>query len=767
MGSVGKFVLALGLWSWASGCSLLYPFELPEGDVADVPPEADDGADGDGDADGDEAGPVCGNGVLEPPEQCDTTESLGPCTTSCGSAGTDRCVDCAIVCEAPVDEVCNGVDDDCDTTTDEGFACAAGSTVACTTACDLEGTGTCTATCEPPGRGSCAAADEACNGCDDNRDGTTDEGCACATDWVVEHPLAPGPESLQNLAMAPDGTAFAVGSMGVALFYDGTSWSRVDTRSTFTLRWVAARSRDFAVAVGTNGSVFWWDGSSWTYDDTTGTTQPLYGVQILAEDDIWASGANGTVIRWDGAAWTVLPTGSTRHFYRLLVLADDDVYVCGSLGTLMHYDGASWTTIPPPAWAGSDLQSMWAFDPTTLWITGSIGVLARYHVDTGVWEQLASGTAEPLYSIWGAAPDDIWVAGGVASGDVLLHWDGTSWTRDTAAPILDPRGLLGLSGIASNDVMVQGRDGGILRWNGSVWRPMEGGVTASLQAVSGLSGRQVFVAGTANSVAGTPATGLLQSDAERWRLADWRSGFGAVDLWVAAPDDLFAVSADESVRHFDGSTWSALPVGFVGVALHGVWGADPDHVFAVGGFETVGGPMVFEGGMDGWLPMALEPEVSDGELLAVHGLSLDDVMAVGTGGLAVRRRPGTRTLDVLDTGTAATLRDVWMASSTEAFAVGDAGTILHWDGTAWTAMTAAGDPWDGVPLAAVWGSSATNVFAVGQGGLLLRYDGTAWTESYLDVFGEPTDVWGSVPTNLYVTMNDRSGRILHRCGSGW
>ncbi len=764
-----RSILAVS-WMLAAlgGCSLLYPFELSDADVADVP-EVDDGADGevDGDADGGDAGPVCGNGVEESPEECDTSLPLGPCVTSCGSAGTDRCIDCRIVCEAPVDEECNGVDDDCDTTTDEGFACAAGSLVACTTACGLEGTGPCSATCEPPGRAACAAAAEACNGCDDNRDGRTDEGCACATDWVIEHPLAPGPESLLNVTMAPDGSAFAVGPMGTALFFDGAEWTRVDAPATFTLRWVDALSRDLAVAVGTNGSVFWWNGSAWRYDDTSGVSQPLYGVQAVAEDDVWASGANGTLIHWDGAVWHSIPGGGSRHFFRLLVLADDDVWVCGNLGTLMHYDGSSWTTIVPPAWATVDLQSLWAFEPSTIWIVGSFGVIARYHVDTGLWEQLDSPTADILYSIWGAAPDDLWAVGGVAAGDELLHWDGTAWRRWDQAPRLDPRGLHGVSGNGADNVVVNGRAGGLMRWDGRTWRPMEGGVTASLRAVSGSSGQDVAVVGTSSSLAGATSTALLRADGGRWRLADWRTGFGATDLWAAAPDDLFAVSADESVRHFDGATWSALPVGFVNIALLGVWGAEPDHVFAVGGYVTAGGPMAFEGGVRGWLPLSFEPARSDGDLLAVHGLSVDDVMAVGTGGLAVRRRPGTRTLDVLDTGTTATLRDVWMASATEAFAVGDGGTILHWDGTAWASMTVPGAPWEGVALAGVWGSSATNVFAVGQGGVLLRYDGSAWSELALDAFGDLTGVWGSVPTNVYVTMNDRSGRILHRCGSDW
>jgi hypothetical protein len=474
------------------------------------------------------------------------------------------------------------------------------------------------------------------------------------------------------------------------------------------------------------------------------------------------------VVHWDGTAWRTMPTGSSRHFAQPLVLAPDDIYVTGTLGTLVHYDGTSWTTIPGPPWvATEDLQTMLAFDPLTIWIVGASGLVIRYHADTGVWERMTTGTTDALYGIWGAAPDDVWVAGGMATGDVLLHWNGTEWRRSLDAPIMDTRGLAGISGTGPDDIMVHGRGGGLLRWNGAAWRPMEGGVTASLRAVSGVSSQDVFVVGTARDPAGGMSTGLLGAAGGRWRLADWRTGFGATDIWAAAADAVYVVSGEGSIRHFDGSSWSASPVGFIGIALQGVWGAGEDHVFAVGGFATAGGPMVFEGSLGGWLPMVFEPEVSDGDLLAVHGVSVDDVLAVGTGGLAARRRAGTRTMDVLDTGTTETLRDVWMASATEAFAVGDNGTLLHWDGTAWTSMTAPGDPWEGVPLTGVWGSSATNVFVVGAGTLVLRYDGTGWTASYPDVMGDLTGVWGSSATNVYLTVNDRSGQILHRCGTGW
>jgi alpha-tubulin suppressor-like RCC1 family protein len=106
------------------------------------------------------------------------------CTTACGTAGTQRCLgDCSgyDACRA-VTETCNACDDDLNGRLDDGLACVRSSAAnPCTTACGTAGTFTCSATCTIPssGAGSCAAAAEACNGCDDDRDGATDEGFLC------------------------------------------------------------------------------------------------------------------------------------------------------------------------------------------------------------------------------------------------------------------------------------------------------------------------------------------------------------------------------------------------------------------------------------------------------------------------------------------------------------------------------------------------------------------------------------------------------------
>ena len=59
---------------------------------------------------------------------------------------------------------------------------------------------------------------------------------------------------------------------------------------------------------------------------------------------------------------------------------------------------------------------------------------------------------------------------------------------------------------------------------------------------------------------------------------------------------------------------------------------------------------------------------------------------------------------------------VWGNSPAQVFALGDAGTILHFDGLEWKVEPNPA-PLD---LSAVWGSSAVDVWAVGALGTVVR-----------------------------------------------
>jgi MYXO-CTERM domain-containing protein len=109
------------------------------------------------------------------------TRSCGQSTGMC-QTGTETCSNGNWgACQGgvtPQTETCNGSDDNCDGTTDEGCDCLNGETRACGSDVGVcaEGTQTCEsgqwAVCE----GAVSAGVETCNGLDDNCDGSVDEG---------------------------------------------------------------------------------------------------------------------------------------------------------------------------------------------------------------------------------------------------------------------------------------------------------------------------------------------------------------------------------------------------------------------------------------------------------------------------------------------------------------------------------------------------------------------------------------------------------------
>ena len=77
----------------------------------------------------------------------------------------------------------------------------------------------------------------------------------------------------------------------------------------------------------------------------------------------------------------------------------------------------------------------------------------------------------------------------------------------------------------------------------------------------------------------------------------------------------------------------------------------------------------------------------------------------------------------MTSGTTKTLNSIWGSSGNDVFAVGEGGTILHYNGSAWSPM-ASGTTEN---LKGIWGSSGSDVFAVGANGVILHYNGSAWS----------------------------------------
>ena len=108
-----------------------------------------------------------------------------------------------------------------------------------------------------------------------------------------------------------------------------------------------------------------------------------------------------------------------------------------------------------------------------------------------------------------------------------------------------------------------------------------------------------------------------------------------------------------------------------------------------------------------------------------------------------------------------TLHDVWASAANSVFAVGDNGTILHWDGSVWSPMASGTTN----TLNSVWGTSATNVFAAGANGTILRWDGSAWSPMVSGTTNTLNGVWGSDGSHVFAV--GASGTVRYYDGSSW
>lgn len=196
----------------------------------------------------------------------------------------------------------------------------------------------------------------------------------------------------------------------------------------------------------------------------------------------------------------------------------------------------------------------------------------------------------------------------------------------------------------------------------------------------------------------------------------------------------------------------------LGCSVLCVWGESRDNLWFAGGSLGVGDVGACALHFDGvtWTRLPVD---FDSSFWWVTELPSGNVWFVGEDGIAVLW-DGENTVQY-DTGVQATLFGVWGASDDDVWAVGGSSgieldVIVHFDGTAWS-VVAPPEP-RGVPYFKVWGSAADDVWIVGHGGLILHYDGGAWS-----IHTEWTGEFGNGP-RLF-TVHGRSADDVWAVGS--
>ena len=222
--------------------------------------------------------------------------------------------------------------------------------------------------------------------------------------------------------------------------------------------------------------------------------------------------------------------------------------------------------------------------------------------------------------------------------------------------------------------------------------------------------------------------------------------------------------------------WEADTLGDWNSWINAVWGSSPDNVWAVG-WITRGdwGTNIVHWNGNQWE----DYDYFEADLNGMFGLDSNNIWAVGE---TLHGQIGEALIAHYDGSTWKTvhvdyenpyLMGVWASAPDDVFAVGDRGTILHYDGNAWTKMDSLTDK----QLRDVWGFAHNDVYACGAmpppgepwEPILLHYDGQRWKKiidtTNLDEHAIYT-VWGSSADNVY--FNAASWGFYHgNVVDGW
>ena len=197
-------------------------------------------------------------------------------------------------------------------------------------------------------------------------------------------------------------------------------------------------------------------------------------------------------------------------------------------------------------------------------------------------------------------------------------------------------------------------------------------------------------------------------------------------------------------------------------------GSAPDDLFMVGGSTEKAAAMHFDGAA--WAPQDLGV---DAPLLNwCHAFARGDVTMVGRAGTVLHWDGQAWSKQA--TPTTQDLWGVWGAAPGDLWAVGGDGlaaghaTLLHFDGSSWTQETLPAlqkvDVWQ---LLKVWGTSAENVYAVGQRGVVLHRKGGAWAEELVGASDDLVSLWGTGPDRIVAVGGRANGIASVWDGATW
>jgi hypothetical protein len=362
---------------------------------------------------------------------------------------------------------------------------------------------------------------------------------------------------------------------------------------------VAAVSSSDVWAVGCSGScngpdslILHWNGAKWS---TVASPDPgagfdeLTGVSVVSARNAWAVGYDCTtanclgtdnvtdtlILHWNGSTWSAVtipdPSSTFNYLSGVSAVSAGDVWASGSQITranestllsttlMLHWNGSKWSAVGSPnvSAASNTLYGVSASSATSAWAVGDECAVATcpypgYPTDTITlhwngtkWSLVSSpspgGAQNGLFGVSALSANDAWAVGDTTNtfpgqtDSLILHWNGTAWSRVASAnPSSAFDNLNAVSAASASDIWAAGNQLGASlpyrtlteRWSGSAWTAVASpdGTTSGtgvnlLAGVTALSSGDAVAVGWAQGSAGAYQVLILRWNGMTWSMA--------------------------------------------------------------------------------------------------------------------------------------------------------------------------------------------------------------------------------------------------------
>lgn len=253
--------------------------------------------------------------------------------------------------------------------------------------------------------------------------------------------------------------------------------------------------------------------------------------------------------------WEVDTLGATMtHLYDVAVIHDSLIYVVGEI----YLRDSLGQTDPTPynlaIWNGQ-----------------------RWQLERVYWTFQGNQGVSRLTAIMAFSSNDIWV------GDTVpYHWNGISWRAELGMVGIFASWINKIWGRSSSDLYIVGNNGNIAHYNGSSWRRVETGSTATLWDIWGIN-TEIYACGFRNSP--PPAESiLLKLTGDRVQALPLPPNFTPRALWFSNPHRLFIHNsrAGRTIVKRADSSWIQMSPHATQASITSLRGTNANDIFGVG-----------------------------------------------------------------------------------------------------------------------------------------------------------------------------------------